>query len=112
MSLPADRGPAEIEGVELGVFGLDLDPDRVLEADSLERLVASEIVLRQRGAFIGEFGLLPDDRERSGKAVLAKRDCRLRAAVAAADDEDVKVAQAFSFAACQSSWWAMTVEMK
>jgi len=53
------------------------------DQDSLERLLASEIIFRQRRAFVGKFGLLADDGDGPGKAVLAERDRGLRAAVAA-----------------------------
>ena len=45
---PADRGMADVRGVELRVVGLDLDPDRVLVADALERLVPFEHAVADR----------------------------------------------------------------
>ena len=49
---PADRGAAEIERVEIGVVGLHLDMDGVLEADLLEGLVPLEHAGRDRRAVL------------------------------------------------------------
>src|SRR5205085_5212013 len=49
---PADRGAAEVERVEVGALRLHLDPDRVLEADLLERLVPLEHAGRDRRAVL------------------------------------------------------------
>ena len=49
---PAHRRVADVGRVELGVVGLDLDVDRILEADALERLVPFEDALPDRLAVL------------------------------------------------------------
>ena len=67
----------------------------------LERLVARQIVLAERWAFVRQVGFGVDDRERPRMARLAQRDRRLRPGMPATDDQDVVRRPHASRVACQ-----------
>ena len=59
-SHPPHRGPTHVTGVPFGIVGLDLDPDRVLEADLLECLVPFENSFANRPAvLLGDVAVEP-----------------------------------------------------
>ncbi len=61
------------------------------DQNPLERLIAGEIVLRQRGALVGKIVFFGHDGDRPAKAALPEGYGRLRAAMAAADDQNIEV---------------------
>jgi hypothetical protein len=57
----------------------------------VERLLAGEILLRERRAFVGKLGFGADQSDRAGEAELAELDRGLRPAMAGAHDRDVEM---------------------
>src|ERR1700756_309341 len=60
-----------------------IDPElRGTDENALERLFAREILLGERRALVGDFGLFADHKNRARELALAERHRSLRAAVA------------------------------
>ena len=60
------------------------------DQDTLETLLAREIILAERRPFVGDFRLLADIGVRAFELTLPQRDRGLRAAMTSANDQDVK----------------------
>jgi hypothetical protein len=54
----------------------------------LERLVAAQVLLRQRRPFVRQLGLVSNEHNRAVEALLAKGESSGRAGQAGADDDD------------------------
>jgi len=87
-------------------------PERLrAEQHPLERLVAGEIVLRQRRPLVGRLRLVADERDRTSQAALPQRDRTLRTRLARTDDQNVESGEAHPRASRQRpsfSWVALS----